>query len=159
MKKNILLILFLISLTLNFMTLTKAEEPRKASSYEKGIILNGDKTVIIENQTLHLKGDIIIKDNSKLIVRNSTIIWEITHFVSYVARIYDNGKLIVENYILERGIPINANLWIEGDNPTVILRNSRCTWDILAGKGRLVIESSSVVGANGVFFLDSLIHK
>lgn len=152
MKKNILLILFLISLTLNFMTLTKAEEPRKASSYEKGIILNGDKTVIIENQTLHLKGDIIIKDNSKLIVRNSTIIWEITHFVSYVARIYDNGKLIVENSILERGIPINANLWMEGDNPTVILRNSRCTWDILAGKGRLVIESSSVVGANGVFF-------
>ena len=64
-------------------------------SYEHGIFLQGDETVIIENQTLHLQGDIIVKDEATLIIRNSRIIWELTHFVSYIGHITDNGKLIV----------------------------------------------------------------
>lgn len=124
-------------------------------SYERGIFLKDHQTLLIENKVIHLDGDIIIKENAKLIIRNSTIIWKLTHFVSHVARIYDNGELIVENSILERSININANLWMEGENPSVTIINSKCTWDILAVHGKLDVVSSSIVGANGIFSLVS----
>jgi len=122
-------------------------------SYEHGIVLQGDEIVIIENQTLHLQGDIIVKDEATLIIRNSRIIWELTHFVSYIGHVTDNGKLIVENSALEVGIPINANLHVNGGkNASMIIKNSRCTWDILVSRGSLRVISSSIVGANGIFF-------
>jgi hypothetical protein len=122
-----------------------------APSYEGGIFLKGNEVAIIENKILHLKGDIIIKDNAQLIIRNSIIIWELTHFVSYVARVYDNGMVLIENSTLERGIPINANMWLH-DNALVVLKNSRSTWDILPGRGKLDVINSSILGANGIFF-------
>ncbi len=123
--------------------------------YEKldGINLEGNQTLEIKNKKVVINGNIFLKGNSKLIIENSEALWNNSYFVEFLARIDDNATFEIKNSILVRNDPTNLNIYPEGGTLQII--NSTCFYDIWAHKGKVIIDSSKIVGNNGIGWYSS----
>lgn len=120
-------------------------------THKGNLTIDGNQTYTIENkQDFHVAGNIIVKDNAKLIIKNSKLTLDITSFASFWVEIYDNATLEVDNSTLDRAKAINVNLRMGGNE--LIINNSRVYWDISAETGAIKIENSEVIGSNGIFW-------
>ncbi|RJS90929.1 hypothetical protein CW705_04780 [Candidatus Bathyarchaeota archaeon] len=131
-----------------------------ASTKMNGLVVENSQVKIIENQKLIIEGDIIIKPNGTLIIKNSDITLNSHYKNQYWILINSGGLFLVENSILREGsVPNLAQVGkfgrIEnfrlgetviqprGNNATVILRNSTSELRIGPdGESTVILESS-----------------
>ena len=119
---------------------------------EGDLIVDGGVTQTIEGKQLYIKGNLIVKDGSTLIVKNSTIVLELRFFGEYWAEVRDGSQLIVENSTLERTDGHNT-LFVVNPGCRVVLRNVFSGWDIAPNGGEILLENYDASSArNGIFF-------
>ena len=118
---------------------------------EGDLIVDGGETYVIENKALFIDGNIIVKENSTLEIKNSKIILQLKFFGEYWVEIRDGSRLLVNNSILERTGGHLTLLMIYESEATI--RNTVCGWDIDAG-GEIILENYDASSArNGIFFV------
>lgn len=164
---------FLIVVSITFPTLAAASPPKISPSefpdpyefeaevrenilrgeYEtRGKIeLSGDEVLELKNKTLVVEGDIILSGNSRLVIENTYFLWNNRYFAQYSCDLQDNAVFEVRDSILVRGYSANLNVGVR-DGTTLTMTNTICYWDIFAMGGTTIIDSSQVIGANGVFW-------
>jgi len=127
--------------------------------YEKldEINLEGNQILEIKNSKVVINGNIFLKDNSKLVIENSEVLWNNSYFVEFLARIDDNATFKINDSILLRNDPTNLNIYPEGGTLQII--NSICFYDIWVHRGKVIIDSSKIVGNNGIgwYSVDSFV--
>jgi len=140
---GILVVLFgLIPLLVN----TASAETSKGD-----LVVEGNEVYSIENKDdLHIDGNIIVKDNAKLIIRNTKLTLDITSFASYMVYVYDNASLEIYDSTLTRAKEINVNIRMQGKQ--FVMKNSTSYMDLSAEGGTSVIENSKFIGHNGIFW-------
>ena len=100
----------LLVLTLGFniepvISTTKFTQPVTAystSSYENvtthegDLIINGTQMYVIENATFFIDGNIIVRDYSTLVIRNSKVILQLEFFGEHWVEMRDYSRLLVD---------------------------------------------------------------
>ena len=61
------------------------------------LIISGNDVFIIENETFYHTGNIFVYDNAKLIIRNSTLIFEQAYHGEFKFYFYDTASFIVQD--------------------------------------------------------------
>jgi len=90
------------------------------ASEANAIIVDGNKTLILENSTFNLDlRYIIVKDNGTLIIRNAEIRSNLVDRVPLIS-VYDNGNVLISNSKLKQRVYIR----LFGDNVTAEIRDS-----------------------------------
>jgi len=139
------------------------------------LIVEGNETYVIENVKFWIKGNIHVKDNAKLIIKNSYVIIHDSYKDEFCVSIRDKAQLIVENSVLNATylVPADANIPIPmadfvatvEDNATVIMKNTYSHWRFAAlEQGKITIESSKVPSvwvtfSSQVNITDSIIYR
>jgi len=131
-----------------------------ASTEMNGLVVENNQVKIIENQRLIIEGNIIIKPNGTLIIKNSDITLNSHYKNQYWILVNSGGLFLAENSVLRDGpVPNLAHVGrfgrIEnfrfgetviqprGNNATVILRNSTSELRIGPDEESTVILESS----------------
>jgi hypothetical protein len=127
-------------------------EPQQGEIHHTGdLIVEGNEIYAIDNVTLYIDGNIIVKDDAKLIIKNSNVILETEFFTQYEVKLMGNAELIAENSLLERRRNRNVNLLVR-ERSQLLLKNTTCGWDIQTG-GTIVVENCNLTTArNSIFF-------
>jgi hypothetical protein len=120
-------------------------------NYVGDYIVEGTEVHTIENKLLRITGNLIVRDSAKLVVRNSHIILNVTTFCSYWAKVQDDATFEVENSVLDRASETNVNLSV-GDGATLTMDNTTSYWDIPADGGTVRVDSSQIIGSNGIYW-------
>ncbi|MEM2865221.1 MAG: hypothetical protein QXR65_08175 [Candidatus Bathyarchaeia archaeon] len=90
---------------------------------ERGILVQGDEKVLIEGAYLILTGNITVKDNGTLILKESTVQLSIRGEEDYNVSISGNGRILLEN--------------------STLLSLSEASHILLSGMGNLTLASGS----------------
>lgn len=145
------MILIVVFLIIGALTIWSITRKMSIETHKGDLIIDGNETYLIENKKdFHVDGNIIVKDNARLIIRNSKLTLDITSFASFWVDVEDNASLEVDNSTLDRAIKMNVNLRMDGKE--LIIKNSSVYWDISAETGAVKIEDSEIIGSNGIFW-------
>lgn len=128
------------------------DEDEKETIYHSGdFVVEGGKTYVIENKTFFIDGNLIVKDRSTLIIRNSKIILQLKFFGEYWVTVRDFSRLLVDNATLGR-TDHHLTIFTVRPGSEVIIKNAVCGWD-LNPDGKIVLENYDASSAcNGIFF-------
>lgn len=125
------------------------------SAYENvtgDLVIEGTQTYVVENTTVYIDGNIFVRDNATLTIRNSMVILQQRFFAEHWIWILDHSKLLVDNATLGRSAPHNTLLVIDAEAEANI-RNSVSEWGIQA-VGKVTLENYDASNAtNGIFFI------
>ncbi|PKN61408.1 MAG: hypothetical protein CVU57_29570 [Deltaproteobacteria bacterium HGW-Deltaproteobacteria-15] len=145
-------LLILFTAILNF-----AVEPLHAAD----LILDGNDVLVIENQTYIHTGNIYLKDNAKLTLRNATLIVNISYHEEFDIYVSDNAILEVDNSTIKTPISDEIQRVILIGSPELYFRNSNLNEGLVyiaAGiEGGLYDESKLFTGS--VIISGSTIHN
>ena len=155
LRKRVFLMSFLILLIASLnqsVLLSSSHKSRMPHSqqtreiYHTGdLIVEGDKTFVIEDTTFFIKGNIIVKENGSLIIRNSHVIVEDTYKNEFWVWVRNRARLNIENSVLEATYTPLELMCIPSDDAELTVKNSSLHWRIGADGGKVTIESSTVV--------------
>lgn len=96
-----LLLIGMLTLTFNIKLVQADSEPVRL--YENQInhigdlIINGNQSFIIENCSYTQTGNIYVKENGTLVIKNAELVMNMSGSWQYNIYIYDTGRLIIEN--------------------------------------------------------------
>ena len=124
-----------------------------------GLTVESGETRIIENQKLIIDGDVVIKPNGRLIIRNSDVAVNSHYKNQYWVRVKEKASLLVENSILREGpVPGVSDvgrygaienfrfgetiMYTEKENSRIVIRNSTTELRIGGDTGNITIDSS-----------------
>ncbi len=69
--------------------------------HEGDLVIEGDQVFTIENVTYHQRGNIIVRDNAQLIIRNATLVMEMDFANQYQIRVYGNAHAVITDTSIE----------------------------------------------------------
>lgn len=94
------------------------------ASYAEDLVLSGNDVMVIENITYSQTGNIIIQDNARLSLKNSTLLLNLSYHEEFRIYISGNGALEVMSSNIKSGI-VNENIIINiTDETTLTVQDS-----------------------------------
>lgn len=149
-KSIIMLVIFLViapSTLASDISTVKSEptEDVKEIIHHKGdLIVEGGETYVIENVTFFISGNIIVKDEAQLIVKNSCILVNTSYKNEYWVYVYDNALFKAENSLLKEPFLQELMLEVEG---RLILENTTSYWRVGSERGSSITVNNSYLRA------------
>jgi hypothetical protein len=123
--------------------------PSKSPFYSKDIYdmnIDGEKTITIGEGTWAVSGNIHIKDNGKLNIKNTALEVLQTEIARYCIIVEDNGTLNIEGSIVSSNYPLNLYLY---DNATLNVAYSDLKLNMIGARGfsNIVLDHSSILSS------------
>lgn len=97
------------------------------STFAEDIILTGNQVMVIENTTYTQTGNIFVRESAKLIIKNSTLIFNQRYHEEFRIAVQDNGTFEVIETTIETGILQNELVEIIAQNKANIIFE-RANW-------------------------------
>jgi hypothetical protein len=145
-------IFILLILTFSFLKHVCAD-----TSHEGDIILTGNDVLIIKDTTYTQTGNIFIRDNARLSIKNSTFIFNQRYHDEFDIRVEGNGTFEVQNSTMKTGILLNENYDIYvSDEASVSISNSDLVEGyLILGAGYISADykGSTTVSKSKIHFL------
>jgi hypothetical protein len=125
------------------------ETETKVKEHKGDLIIHGDQTYVIENETFVIDGNIIVKDEAKLVVENSSIFLKATYTNQYEIAVLNRAMLEINNSTLDypdrERDEIILVIRMEHPDTMLSIRNSTIHLGVLLSSFA-VIESSEIYG-------------
>lgn len=101
-------------------------QPNQILSYKGDLILSRNLTYVIENVTFQIEGNIIVKDQAKLIIKNSIVKIISSYRTSCKIAVYDEASLEIINSLVSKKSPVPGaiHLLVQGKNAKLKVYNS-----------------------------------
>ena len=123
--------------------------PHQCTTTHAGdLILRGNETLVIEGITYCQRGNILVQDNAKLIIRNGTLIFQQSYHAEYDLEFSGNSTLEIDNGLIEskHAYPLHFT-----GNSTAIVTGTTSQIDLslaqfsMAGNSRLRLGNCNVL--------------
>ena len=88
------------------------------------LVLTGNQQMVIENTTYIQTGNIFIRDNAKLTIRNATLIMNMRYHEEFLVEVSGSGTLEVADSTIDVSIPGENTEWTFLDQSTITITNS-----------------------------------
>lgn len=134
--------------------------------HQGDLVIEGDEVFTIEDVIYRQRGDIIVRDNARLIIRNATLIVDQDFYLQYSIVIRDQAELVAENAVITSNFRIEVHFrneaqgrvsrlttdWIiPTGHSTVTITNSRIRRELIVGDQPTVSISDSTLNTLHVF--------
>lgn len=165
--RRVLQMIFLFAVAVALLAVLPASLPAGSANacdrtHEGDLIIDGSSTFLIEDETYCQTGNIIVQDNAKLIVRNATLVMNMSFVDQYSILARNSGRLEMENVTVQSSYPVNITahnrahvnlnglsstyvaLWISNNSLAVLERSEIVTLDVREGARAELIDSSVI---------------
>ena len=122
--------------------------PHQCTTTHAGdLILRGNETLVIEGITYCQRGDILVQDNAKVIIRNGTLVFSQSYHAEYDLEFSGNSVLEIDNGIIEskHDYPLhftgNSTAIVTGTTSQIDLSSAQF---FIADNSRLRLENCNV---------------
>ena len=109
------------------------------------IVLTGNQQMVIQNTTYTQTGNIYVRDNAKLTIKNATLILNVSYHEEFVVEVSGSGTLEIDGSTIGISIPGECVIMTFLDTSTLTVKNS----DLQKGRVYLLFGRSG--GSGGVF--------
>ena len=141
----------MVGLLLVFLSAATAQEPRAASlpslasgqtgrSHTGDLIISGTQEFIIQGETFTQTGNIIVRDQGKLIVRDGTLFFQQGGHEAYSMSFEDRGALILDNATIASNF--RHELYLD-DYATAVLTDSTAAWSMFTPREQAAVTATN----------------